>query len=190
MAKLTSALTLVIWLTSLGALQAQETAKPLGKWERKIGKSPATLIVEETRLHLTILGAKPCAVHADYSMTKDGVIYGLITSVECGDEDSEDDAKLILDAPFSCRYRIDEGALIVRDLKCQEMGSKDDMWNGRFKAVAPTATRAVVPPAYLGTTSGRAYYSPEPTTSGSSSSTSKNEPIAPLFGGFGSGLSR
>jgi hypothetical protein len=140
MAKLTSALTLVVWLASLGTLHAQESAKPLGKWERKIGKNHATLTIEENRLHLDIQGAKPCAVHADYSMTRDGIIYGIVTSVECSDEEAEDNARLILDAPFSCRYRIDEGALIVRDLKCQEMGSKEEMWNGRFNAVNSSET--------------------------------------------------
>jgi hypothetical protein len=132
-------LVVAVWLVSLGALHAQEKMKPLGKWERKVGKSHVTLIVEEDRLHVIVLDGKACTVHADYSATKDGIIYGVVTSVE-SDEEEGDDEKSILDAPFSCRFRIDEGALIIRDLKCLVMG-KDDMWNGRFKAAAPATTR-------------------------------------------------
>jgi hypothetical protein len=118
--------------------------KPLGKWERKAGKSHITLIVEENRLHVTFIGDNPCTLHADYAATKDGVIYGVVTSIECDDEEA---IKAMFDAPFSCRYRIDEGALIVRDLKCHETDSKDSAWTGSFKAVNPMPTHtAVVPP--------------------------------------------
>jgi hypothetical protein len=146
MAKFTPALALAVCVTSLGACRAQEMTKPLGKWERKSGKSHVTLIVEENRLHVTFIGENPCTLHADYAATKDGVIYGVVTSIEC-DED-EDAIKTMIDAPFSCRYRIDEGALIVRDLKCHETDSKDNAWTGRFKAVNPTPTHtAVLPPS-------------------------------------------
>ncbi len=141
MAKLT--LTLAVWLASLGALHAQQIPKPIGKWERKIGKSHVTLIVEDNRLHAAFVGEQPCTLHADYSMTKDGVLYGVVTSLEY--EEDDDSARPFFDAPFSCRFRIDEGALIIRDLKCHEVNSKDDVWNGRFKAVAPATSRAVVP---------------------------------------------
>src|SRR5262249_41441915 len=73
---------------------------------------------------------------------KDGVIYGVVTSIEC--DDDEDAIKTMIDAPFSCRYRIDEGALIVRDLKCHETDSKDSAWSGRFKAVNPMPAHTAV----------------------------------------------
>jgi hypothetical protein len=151
------ALAMVIILANLGVLGAQDPAKPLGKWERKIGKSHVTLTIEDNRLHATFIGEKPCTIHADYALTHSGVAYGVVTSIEC-DED-EDSAKALFDAPFSCRFRIDEGALIIHDLKCHEVDSKDDVWNGRFKAVGgvvpthvdnapPTAPPA--PPAPVG----------------------------------------
>jgi hypothetical protein len=149
MAKGTPALALAVWLASLGALHAQEMAKHLGKWERKIGKSHVTLIVEENRLHVTVVGDEPCTLHADYGMTKDGIVYGIITSFESDEEDAD---KSIFDAPFTCRYRIDEGALIIRDLKCREVTGKDELWNGRFKAVgsAPSRSAATAPPSANG----------------------------------------
>src|SRR6185437_2453669 len=140
MTKLTPVLSLVVWLASLGVVHAQTMAKPLGKWERKIGKSHVTLLVEENRLHAIVIGEKPCILHADYGLTKDGVIYGVITSIECDDED-DDFIRASFDAPFSCRFRIDEGSLNIRDLKFHEGNSKDDVWNGRFKPIAPAPTR-------------------------------------------------
>ncbi len=145
MAKFTPALALVVCAASLSAGRAQDTTKPLGKWERKAGKSHVTLIVEENRLHVTFIGDNPCTLHADYAATKDGVIYGVVTSIECDDEDA---LKTMFDAPFSCRYRIDEGALIIRDLKCHETEGKDSAWTGSFKAATPTSSRtAVIPPS-------------------------------------------
>jgi hypothetical protein len=144
MAKFTPALALAVCMASLSAARAGDMAKPLGKWERKAGKSHVTLIVEESRLHVTFVGDNSCTLHADYAATKDGVIYGVVTSIDCDDEEA---VKTMFDAPFSCRYRIDEGALIVRDLKCHETDSKDSAWTGSFKAVNPMPTHtAVLPP--------------------------------------------
>jgi hypothetical protein len=145
MAKFTPALALAVCMASLGAARAGDMAKPLGKWERKAGKSHVTLIVEESRLHVTFVGDNSCTLHADYAATKDGVIYGVVTSIDCDDEEA---VKTMFDAPFSCRYRIDEGALIVRDLKCHETDSKDSAWTGSFKAVNPMPSHtAAVPPS-------------------------------------------
>jgi hypothetical protein len=146
MTKFTPALTLVVCLASAGVLPAQDITKPLGKWERKIGKSHVTLLVENNRLHATFIGEKPCVLHADYSMTRDGVLFGVVTSIEC--EEDEDSIKTVFDAPFSCRFRIDEGALIIHDLKCHEVDSKDDVWNGRFKAISPTSMQAAASASY------------------------------------------
>jgi hypothetical protein len=175
MVKCTPAFALVVWMASLGALHAQETAKPLGKWERKIGKSHVTLIVEESRLHVTVVGEEPCTLHADYGMTKDGIVYGIITSYESEEEDTD---RSVFDAPFTCRYRIDEGALIIRDLKCREVTGKDELWNGRFKAVGlvPNRSTAAAPPA-VGI--GQAIYV------GSGVSTGKSAPVSPFPFWFG-----
>lgn len=196
MAKLTPALTLVVCLTSLGAGRAEEIAKPVGKWERKIGKSHVTLMVEENRLHATFVGDKPCVLHADYSMTRDGVIFGVVTSIEC--EEDEDSARSIFDAPFSCRFRLDEGALIVHDLKCHEVDSKDDTWNGRFKAVSAAPSRpSVVPTSYSSPvgyptypSGGSPYNAPPPPPSAGSSNSSPATPATPSVFNFYSGFVR
>jgi hypothetical protein len=145
MMKFTPALTLVVCLASLSAARAQEVTKPMGKWERKIGKNHLTLIVEDNRLHITYAGDKPGTLHADYAMTRDGLIYGVITSVECDEDEELDATKTLFDAPFSFRFRIDEGALIIHDAKGHDADGKDDLWNGRFKAARPATSIGVVP---------------------------------------------
>ena len=58
MARFLSAMTLVVCLASANALNAQEMIKPLGKWERKVGKTRVTLSIEDTRLHINCSGDK------------------------------------------------------------------------------------------------------------------------------------
>jgi hypothetical protein len=138
------AVALAACLVGLGPVRGAETAdRPLGKWERKIGKNQVTLVVEDNRLHVTVAGEKSCTLHADYTLTRDLIVYGVVTSVEVGGE--EDAEKEMIDVPFSCRFRLDEGVLIVRDVKCSMGGdAKDSVWGGRFKPVAPppSPTRA------------------------------------------------
>lgn len=150
MAKCISALVLVFGLASVSAVRAQDTARPLGTWVRKIGKSRVTLIVEENRLHVTVQGENPCTLHADYALSRDGVVFGVITSLESEEEAEEEADRGVIDAPFSCRFRIDEGALLVRDLKCHpflsEGNNRDNGWSGRFKAVTPAPARTASTP--------------------------------------------
>lgn len=147
MAKWISALTLVICLASASALQAQDMAKPIGRWQRKVGKTTVTLNIDSNRLHIVCTGDKVVTLHADYAITHDGLIYGVVTSIECEENDETDMTKTLFDAPFSFRFRIDEGALIIHDMKAHDADSKDDMWNGRYKAIIqPAAVRAAIPP--------------------------------------------
>ena len=160
MVKFTPALTLAVCLMSVSALSAQEWTKPIGRWERKVGKNHLTLIIENNRLHISSSGEKLGALHADYAMTRDGVIYGVVTSIECDEDEEMDASRTLFDAPFTFRFRIDEGALIIHDAKLYDVDSKENLWNGRFKAVRPVTTRAAaVPTSYYSIPS---YYSPTP----------------------------
>jgi hypothetical protein len=146
MARYVPVLTLVISVVSVGALHAQETPKPLGKWERKVSKTHVLLSLEDNRLHINCTGEKSITLHADYAMTHDGLIYGVVTSIECEEDDEAEMTKTLFDAPFSFRFRIDEGALIIHDMKAHDADSKDDMWNGRYRAVQSTSARTVIVP--------------------------------------------
>lgn len=142
---------LMVCLASANILHAQELTKPLGKWERKIGKSHITLTVEENRLHIRFSsGDVSGSAHADYSMTRDGVLFGIVTSLECDDEEKEaEGTKEFYNAPFSFRFRIDEGALVISDARTVYADSKnDEQLNGRFKAVNSATRAAIIPSAY------------------------------------------
>lgn len=150
MGKYLSALTLVVCLASASVLHAQEMTKPFGKWERKVGKTHVTLSIEDNRLHINCTGDKSITVHADYAMTRDGLIYGVVTSIECDEDEETDISRTLFDAPFSFRFRIDEAALIIHDMKAHDADSRDDLWNGRYKAVQPaTAQTAIMPPSQV-----------------------------------------
>jgi hypothetical protein len=150
MGKSLSALTLVVCLASASALHAQVMTKPLGKWERKLGKTHVTLSIEDNRLHINCTGDRSVTLHADYAMTQDGLIYGVVTSIECDEDEEADMSRTLFDAPFSFRFRIDEAALIIHDMKAHDADSKDDMWNGRYKGVQPaTIQTAIVAPSHI-----------------------------------------
>jgi hypothetical protein len=81
-------------------------------------------------------------------MTKDLIIYGVITSAEGDEEDAEELEREVVDQPFSCRFRVDEGFLVIRDLKVGGELRKEGKWSGRFRAVAeePRAAPPAAPP--------------------------------------------
>jgi len=149
MVRFISALALVVSLASANAVNAQEMTKPIGKWERKVGKTHVVLSIEDNRLHINCSGDKCVTLHADYSMTRDGLVYGVVTSVECDEDEEADISRTLFDAPFCFRFRIDEAALIIHDMKAHDADSKDDMWNGRYKAVQPATTSAALAPSHV-----------------------------------------
>lgn len=173
MTRYVCALTLVVCLASTSVLYAQELTKPLGKWERKIGKDHVALIIEDNRLHIIYVGEKGVTLHADYAMTRDGLIFGVVTSIECEEDQESDMAKTLFDAPFCFRFRIDEGALIIHDMKAHDADSKDDMWNGRYKSVRSTAGRDGVVPTSCSVPNGCSFpfYTIQPATATNTSST-------------------
>jgi hypothetical protein len=148
---------LVICLASVNVLHAQEITKPLGRWERKVGKTHVVLNIEDNRLHIICTGDKTITLHADYAMTHDGLIYGVVTSIECDEDEEAEMSRTLFDAPFCFRFRIDETALIIHDMKAHDADSKDDMWNGRYKAIPPAAIRAGVAPASYPISKGYAF---------------------------------
>lgn len=177
MAKWISALTLVICMAGTSALHAQDMAKPIGRWQRKVGKTTVTLNIDSNRLHIVCTGDKVVTLHADYAITHDGLIYGVVTSIECEENDETEMTKTLFDAPFSFRFRIDEGALIIHDMKAHDADSKDDMWNGRYKAVIqPAAVRAAsIPSVYIESTFST------PVSSLPANYAQQPSPIAPSF---------
>jgi RNA polymerase sigma factor (sigma-70 family) len=115
--------------------------RPVGNWERTFGPLQVSLRVKADRLSGAVdmavdKGARVGFVFdADYSVTRDGVLYGIITGIDvqggpAGDfkEMGEFQVALsrLVDQPFSIRYRVDDGVLTVKDVKFGSLGLKGE----------------------------------------------------------------
>jgi hypothetical protein len=129
--------------------------RPVGLWERHFGPCDVTLRIDEDRAHGVFVfpveqgraGKITVVVDADYSINKEGVMYGVITGVDLPDlpaegKDLEEAAQVMalgIDQPFAIRYRVDDNVLTIRDIKCmtspKENGGKDELMIllGRYK---------------------------------------------------------
>jgi RNA polymerase sigma factor (sigma-70 family) len=135
--------------------RAEETNRPIGLWEKDIGVEHLTLIIEADRIYGTISGTDKgnkfkTSIDADYSVTKDNVLYGVVTGADAegpGDEASQkatveatSNAQKLIDYPFSVRYRVDGNVLLVRDAKFGGIDPAKDKFDlavlqGRWKKV-------------------------------------------------------
>jgi hypothetical protein len=96
----------------------------VGKWKHASGK--VQLTIEGTRLHFICEEEQPhrpervtvFSLHADYSITGDQTVFGLITRVEVADESVRDHYGLyVLDEPISFRVRVEDGVLVVHGMR-------------------------------------------------------------------------
>ena len=115
------------------AARAAESPRPVGTWEREFGSVHMTMRIEADRIYGTCNlpgenGRKiDILADADYSITKDGVLYGVLTGVDFqgsawkeGGNDVKQEfemMRLLNDMPFSFRYRLDGDALTIKDVK-------------------------------------------------------------------------
>ncbi len=134
-----------------------------GQWERKEGKETITLsFTADGRMHVAI-PSEGFKLHANCSVTPDGIVYGIFTSTESEDEDEDKDGDDFTDHVFCFRYRVDEGMLIVRDFTSSSKGLADEkFWEGRFKRVATPAAVYTPAPIYYYAAPAPAYSVPPP----------------------------
>jgi hypothetical protein len=79
-------------------------------------------------------------LEADYSVTHDYVLYGVITGAEVSDDAPELVKQLatLTDQPFSVRYRLDGDVLTVKDVKFADLRAEDAelrLLVGRYRRV-------------------------------------------------------
>jgi RNA polymerase sigma factor (sigma-70 family) len=129
-------------------LKRIEMERPFGTWEQNIeGKFRIRLrfeadhlflkaVVQEDKERFTLLG------EADFSVTKDAVLFGVITGVDIvEDADSSLDLQQLLDNAFSLRYRVDGDVLTIKDVKFApavkegNLGEDAKILPGRYKRV-------------------------------------------------------
>lgn len=118
--------------------QAEMTAKftvskPVGTWTREAKCEGADcqflLTLTDDRLTLTVhvnSGKQTAVVRidADYSINKESCLYGVIDSFDEGDAGrAEANGGLVLPGqPFSVRFRVEDGVLILKDFKGMGVG--------------------------------------------------------------------
>lgn len=75
-------------------------------------------------------------VSADYHITTDSILYGVVTSAVLDTSQAGLEARLwedsiartIIEQPFAMRYRLDEDALTIKDFKMAQVGEEDELW--------------------------------------------------------------
>ncbi len=117
------------------SVRAESRALPTGEWVREFPPCKVSVTVEEGhRLRAAISGQieelpAEYLITADYHITQDSILYGVITSAEIrvGSDKPEDQmqvgwiASWFFDQPFALRYRLDQEALTVKDLKIGQL---------------------------------------------------------------------
>jgi hypothetical protein len=118
-------------------------ARPLGVWERVLQKDDeagkVTFYILPQRIHWTIVDAKTRAgllLSGDYSVTKDSVLYGVLSSVEPYVDGKTD---IDPDQMFRFRFRIDGEYLTVKDFNMPGQSDAKVLMAGRYKRIAVTA---------------------------------------------------
>lgn len=104
-------------------------AGPVGTWERSVGEAQVTLRVQDGHLTGTVVtdgkdDKTTYELHADYSTTRDSLLYGVITNVRITGGPAEEAAKKemavqkgLMDWPFSLRFRVDGDTLVIKDVR-------------------------------------------------------------------------
>jgi hypothetical protein len=137
--RLTGFVCVLLALTA-APVRAQDGAptRPVGRWEHKLPKgNGVTLVLEDNRLHLSMKSDTRLVLHADYALTRDGVLYGVVTSAEAPDGPDTDEQDL-MDEPFSIVYRVDEGSLVIRDVRSGTLTKEEvALIVGRYEKNSP-----------------------------------------------------
>jgi hypothetical protein len=110
--------------------------RPLGSYTREVagfGKATATFTENHIHVIASIRIEKVSfniIMDADYAMNRESLIYGVITGIELNGPLAEEDyGEMMLivsaanDIPFAFRVRVDDDALVVKDIKCGPFGS-------------------------------------------------------------------
>jgi RNA polymerase sigma factor (sigma-70 family) len=117
-------------------LKVPEAVRPIGVWERIVKVDDlslhVTLHIDANRIKVTYSGpigengSCKVVVEGDYSVTRDYVLYGVVTNVDVPEASGERGKKLggdalelgylLIDHPFSLRYRPDENVLILKSV--------------------------------------------------------------------------
>lgn len=109
--------------------------RPLGSYTKEVPQyGKATLTFTENRLHVRAAvridkATFTVEADADYSINRESVVYGVLTSVELGGlggEEAEEVgvyAAAFVDMPFAFRVRVEDDGVSIKDIRCGPFGS-------------------------------------------------------------------
>jgi hypothetical protein len=87
--------------------------KPAGSWTRKAGDMTITFTFKADTLEARVTNGSTIVVQADYGVTKDGTLFGIITKAKKeGTADGPNEGDL-----FSFRVKVEKDTLTLSDLK-------------------------------------------------------------------------
>lgn len=136
-------------------LHAEQPANPLvGKWAHV--SENITLTIDAHRLHAVYEYDQSFSLHADYALRHDHVVFGLFTRVESSRPQPPEDVRGVLDTPFCCRVRLEDGCLVIFDVKTGKHAGKCHCLEGVYKPMSP------VTDAKKGAAESTRQFSPEP----------------------------
>lgn len=99
------------------ATGADDVKKPAGAWTRTAGDNKITFDFKADSLHVTITNSgNSLEIVADYGLTKEGTLYGIVTKVERKGIDGGPEKGAL----FSFRVKMDKDTLTISDLKATE----------------------------------------------------------------------
>jgi hypothetical protein len=123
-------LTTLSVLLSLAAADAP-AGKPLGIWKRSFGDNQVlfTITADGLRCQIRTDNGGTLDIHADYGVTRDGVLFGILTRVEANGAEGPAAGDL-----FSFRFALEKGVLTIKDLKSPVGADARQLVEGSYRA--------------------------------------------------------
>jgi hypothetical protein len=134
-------------LTAATQAQSERSAKLLGTWTRKADGCKVKLEVKPETLRCTVATEEGYAVTvvADYVVSKDGVLLGILHAGKAGKSGDEDALSKRL---FYFQFRADDKALVIQDLNYEGDDKTKEVLEGRYhRAEGKPAAKADGKPA-------------------------------------------
>ena len=117
-------------LVAPAAEKADKAKKPTGAWTRTVNDIVITFTFQEDTLQVQVTKSDDTVTaNAAYSVTDEGVVFGVITKVEKKGGDGPEKGDL-----FSFQYKIDKDVLTLSDLSSKGGADAAQVLQGEYKA--------------------------------------------------------
>jgi hypothetical protein len=109
----TALFVLAVGFTLPASAEDAPAKKPTGSWTRKAGDMTITFTFKADSLEARVTNGSTIVAQADYGMTKDGTLFGIVTKVKKeGTADGPSEGDL-----FSFHVKFEKDTLTISDLK-------------------------------------------------------------------------